>query len=435
MDAIMLETALILLLFVANGVFAMTEMAMVSSRKSRLRLLADGGHGGARVALRLADEPNRFLPSVQVGITLVGLLAGAFGGATLAREIARQLAPWPALAPYAEAIGMGTVVLLLTFLSLVIGELVPKRLALANPERIASLMARPLDALSRLARPVIWFLGIATDAVLFVLRVKPHAQAAVSEDEVKSLMQEGSHAGVFHPAEPQMVESVLSFDQRPVTDIMTPRGKVIFIRRDEQPDTLWHKIVVSGHNHYPVYDGNRSRIVGVISVKAIYANVAAGVVPNVADLMVTPLFVAANRTVASLLEAFKASGKHIGVVVDERNEFLGVVTLVDVLEAIVGELPSLEERLRPEARQRSDGSWLVDGAFDAAKLWEQLEPAAPGAREISPKQKIGAFVVMHLRGGVAEGRIFSAGGWRFEVLDMDGERVDKVLVTPEVTKP
>jgi putative hemolysin len=203
-------------------------------------------------------------------------------------------------------------------------------------------------------------LGVATDVVLFVLRAKAKSPTGVSEDEVKSLMQEGSHAGVFHHAEPRMVESVLAFDQRPVTDIMTPRGKVIFIRRDEKPDTLWHKIVVSGHNNYPVHDGDRNRIVGVISVKAAYANVAAGVVPNVADLMVAPLVVTANRTVASLLETFKASGKHIAIVEDDRNDFLGVVTLVDVLEAIVGELPSLEERLRPEARQRADGSWLVD---------------------------------------------------------------------------
>jgi putative hemolysin len=240
---------------------------------------------------------------------------------------------------------------------------------------------------------------------------------------------------VFHPAEPRMVESVLSFDQRPVTDIMTPRGKVIFIRSDEKPETLWHKIVVSGHNHYPVYDGNRNRIVGVVSVKAVYANVAAGVVPNVADLMTEPLIVAANRSVASLLETFKASGKHIGIVVDERKDFLGLITLVDVLEAIVGELPSLEERLRPEARRRSDGSWLVDGAFDAAKLLAELGVNTPVAGEIGPRQKLGAFVSAHFSDGIAEGKSFSMGGWHFEVLDMDGERVDKVLITPEAKKP
>lgn len=435
MSAISLEIFLILLLFLANGVFAMTEMAMVSSRKSRLRLLADEGHRGARVALKLADEPNRFLPSVQLGITLVGLLAGAFGGATLAREIAKLLEPQAVLAPYADVIGVGTVVIGLTFLSLIIGELVPKRLALSHPERIASLMARPLDALSRLARPAVWLLGVATDAALFVLRVQPKARASVSEDEVTSLMREGSHAGIFQPAEPRMVESVLSFDQRRVTDIMTPRGRVVFVRRDENPGTLWHKIVVSGHNHYPVHAGDRNRVVGVVSVKAVYANVAAGIMPNVADLMVAPLFVEANRTVASLLEDFQASGKHLAVVVDERGDCRGVITLVDVLEAIVGELPSLEERLRPEARNRGDGTWLVDGAFDAAKLWEQLGRETPGGHEIGPKQRLDAFVHTTLGSRVAEGDSFSDSGWRFEVLDMDGERVDKVLITPERRMP
>mgnify|MGYP003341663225 CR=1 FL=1 len=213
-------------------------------------------------------------------------------------------------------IGVGAVVVALTFFSLVIGELVPKRLALSNPERVASLLARPLDALSRLARPAIGLLGLATDAVLFLLRVKPRPQSEVSEDEVKLLMQEGSHTGVFHPAESRMVESVLSFDQRPVTDIMTPRGKLVFIRHDEKPETLWHKIVVSGHSHYPVHSGNRDRVVGVISVKAIYANAAAGVVPAVKDLMVAPLFVPANENVAALLENFKRSGRHMAVVRD-----------------------------------------------------------------------------------------------------------------------
>lgn len=435
MTLLLIEIAVIFALFIANGLFAMTEMAVVSSRRGKLQLLAERGHAGAVAALALAESPGRFLPTVQSGITLVGLFAGAFGGATLAGQLAVWLKGFAPLAAYADALSVGAVVLALTFLSLVIGELVPKRLALANPEGIACFMARPMNWLSRLARPAIWVLELATGFVLWLLRARPRGGEGVSEDEVKLLMREGSRSGVFHPAEPRMVESVLAFDQRPVTEIMTPRGKVIFIRRDEKPDLLWHKIVVSGHNHYPVHAGDRRRIVGVISVKAVYANVAAGVVPNVADLMVTPLFVTADRSVASLLETFKTSGKHIGIVVDERHDFLGVVTLVDVLEAIVGELPALEERLRPEARRRSDGSWLVDGAYDVAKLWEQLEPESPAAGNLSPRQQLGAFVRGHLAGEIAEEKSFSTGGWRFEVLDMDGERVDKVLVTSDASKP
>jgi putative hemolysin len=428
---IFIELFIILTLLLANGVFAMTEMAMVSARRSRLKVLADGGSRGARVALTLAAEPNRFLPSVQVGITLVGLLAGAFGGTTIAEELARFLAAASWLAPYAEVFSVAVVVAALTFLSLVLGELAPKRLALANPERIATLMSRPLDWLSRLARPMIWLLGMATDVLLRLLRVGREPTAAVSEDEVKALMREGSEAGVFHPAEPRMVESVLAFDRCPVKDIMTPRGKVMLLRRDEQPEKLWHKIVVSGHSNYPVYEGSRDRIVGVLSVKAVYANAGAGVAPSVANLMVDPLLVSASETVSALLEVFKRSGKHVGIVVDGENRFQGLVTLVDVLQAIVGELPSLEERLRPEARRRSDGSWLVDGAFRAGQLWAQLDDGLPEREICFRKQTVAEFVAARLDGTVSEGSTFRAGRWRFEVLDMDGERADKVLVLPE----
>jgi len=431
MTTLVIEIIIILLLLVVNGVFAMTEMAVVSSRKGKLRLMAGQGNAGARAALALAESPNRFLPSVQVGITLVGLLAGAFGGVTLAAQIAGGLNRWPELAPYAEAIGVGVVVVALTFLSLVIGELVPKRLALSNPEACASLMARPLDWLSRLARPGIWLLGLATEFVLWVLRVKPRAKETISEEDVKLLMLEGTHAGIFHPNEPRMVESVLAFDQRPVTDIMTPRGKVIFLRRDEKHDALWHKIVVSGHSNFPVYEGNRDRIVGVVSVKAIYANLAAGVGVNVADLLVQPLIVPATQTVTALLESFKRTGKHIGMVVDARERFLGLVTLVDVLEAIVGEIPALDERLKPDARRREDGSWLVDGRFDLAKLRQLLNGERETEKSVAPKQSAASFVGARLGSDVREGAVVGSEGWQFEVLDLDGDRIDKLLVTPE----
>jgi putative hemolysin len=396
--------------------------------------MAEKGNAGARSALVLAETPSRFLPTVQIGITLVGLLAGAFGGATLAGQVAGSLQRWPELAPYAEAIGVGVVVVVLTFLALVIGELVPKRLALSNPEVFASLMARPMDWLSRLARPGVWLLGLATDSILFLLRVKPRGKEPISEEEVTLLMQEGTHAGVFHPQEPHMVASVLAFDQRPVADIMTPRGKVIFLRRDEKHDSVWHKIVVSGHSSFPVYDGDRDHIVGVVSVKAIYANLAAGVGVNVAELMVTPLFVPTTQTVTTLLETFKRTGKHIAVAVDERDRFVGLITLVDVLEAIVGEIPTLEERLKPEARRRDDGSWLVDGRFDLAKLLQLLNGGVERETSAGPKQTVADFVRARLGTDAPEGAVLAFEGWRFEVLDCDGERIDKLLSMREETK-
>jgi len=434
MTALIIEIVVILLLLVASGVFAMTELAVVSSRKTRLRVMAADGNAGARAALALAESPNRFLPTVQIGITLVGLLAGAFGGITIAEEIAAALKPLPALAAYAEAIGVGVVVVALTYLSLVIGELVPKRLALAQPEVIASRLARPVELLSRLTRPIVWLLGASTDLVLRLLGARATATAAISNEEVNLLLEEGTKTGVFHQSEPRMVESVLAFDQRPVTDIMTPRGKVIFLRRDEKHEALWHKIVVSGHSNFPVHDGNRDRIVGVVSVKAIYANLAAGAGVSVADLLVQPLIVPATQTVTALLETFKRTGQHIGIVTDAGERFLGLVTLVDLLEAIVGEIPSLDERLKPDARRRDDGSWLVDGRFDLGKLRQLLNGESAAEEPAAPKQSVAGFVGARLGAGVREGDVLGSEGWQFEVLDLDGDRIDKLLVTPEAKR-
>ncbi len=435
MTILLIEIAVIFALFIANGLFAMTEMAVVSSRKGRLQLMAERGNSGALAALALAESPNRFLPTVQTGITLVGLLAGAFGGATLAEHFSNWLEDYDSVAAYADAISVGTVVIALTFLSLVIGELVPKRLALANPEGIASFMARPMNLLSQITRPAIWVLEHSTNFVLWLIRAKPRSKDGVSEDEVKLLMREGSRSGVFHPAEPRMVESVLAFDQRPVADIMTPRGKTIFLRRDEKPETLWHKIVVSGHSSYPVYDGNRDTVVGIVSVKSIYANAAVGVPPVVGNLMVEPMLVPASQTIANLLESFKRSGKHTAVIVDPKNIFLGLVTLVDVLEAIVGEMPTLEERLQPEARKRDDGSWLVDGRFDHRKLMQLLGNIEAEESNGAMKQTVAGFISSRMRKGACEGDVLGGSdGLRYEVLDMDADRIDKVLVSREEAK-
>jgi putative hemolysin len=428
MKIILIELLVILLLFAANGVFAMTELAVVSSRKLRLRQRAAAGSRRAKVALALAESPDRFLPTVQIGITLVGLLAGAFGGATIAEQLAGRLEQVPALADYAEAIGVGIVVLGLTFISVVIGELFPKRLALAYPEQIACLFAPPMDWLSRLTRPGIRLLGAATDFFLWIFRVRPPQSEAVTEDEVNFMVREGVDAGVFDREEPRMVESVLAFDRRPVSDIMTPREKIIFLNQDEQQDSIWHKVVVSRHSYFPVYAGHREQIVGMISVKSLYANVAAGVDTKLANLMTPVLRVGAADTVKAVLEVFKGSGIHVALVQDAAGKIVGLVTLVDVLEAIVGELPTLEERLRPAARRRDDGSWLVDGALPLGDLAVAL---APVTFPIGDVRTVAEFVQRQLPGELREGEAFDWQGWRFEIADLDGARVDKLLILPE----
>ena len=427
---IALELALLLVLLAGNGVFALAEVAVLSSRKARLRSLALSGDAGAAAALRLSEAPARFLPTVQIGITLVGMLAGAVSGSTLAGKLAAMFREVPSLAPYADALGMALVVAPLSVVSLVIGELVPKRIGLSNPERFASLLARPLEWLSAATKPVVRALAAVTDRILGWLRVSPQESAPVSDDEVRCLLEEGARAGVFHGAEPAMVGSVLAFDQRPISDIMTPRGRVIFLREDEAPEVLWHKIVVSGHSCFPVYAGERGRVLGVVSVKSIYANLGAGIPPRPRDLMTPPLTVSENATVMSVLEEFKRTGNHFGVVVDAHGEFLGVVTLVDVLEAIVGDMPSFEERLKPAAVPRPDGSWLVDGAYPLNRLRRCLNNSADTAAVDERRTTVAAHALECVAAPAKEGATWIEGGWCFEVLDMDGTRVDKVLVTP-----
>jgi len=428
MKPILIESAVILLLLVVNGVFAMTEIAIVTARKGRLRQLASGGNARARLALALAESPNRFLSTVQIGITLVGILAGAFGGATIAEEIAKPLAGVPGLGVYSNAIGLGVVVLVITYFSLVLGELVPKRIGLGQPERISLLVARPIQALSLVADPVVKFLSASTDGLLRFLAIKPQKEATVSEDEVKVLMQEGIRAGAFQKVESDIVASVLDLDRLMVRDIMTPRPKVIWLNRNDPHETVWHKIVVSGHSFFPVYEGNRDRVVGVVSVKAIYANLAAGVGVNLKDLMVPPLIVPATQDVLQLVETFKKSGKHLALAADEFGAIVGLVTLNDVMEAIVGDFPSQDERARPSAAPRPDGSWLIDGMMEIVRV-EQALPGFVVENSTSKEyQTLAGYVVKRLGHMPREGETFEAHGYVFEVLDMDQHRVDKVLV-------
>jgi putative hemolysin len=380
--------------------------------------------------LELAESPNRFLATVQIGITLVGIFAGAFGGATLAAKLALPIGQVAFLAPYADKVAFGIVVALITYFSLVLGELVPKRFGLSNPEGIAMMVARPMNWLSKFAGPVVSFLSVSTEALLRLLGFKPEKEVAVSEEEVRVMMQEGVRAGAFNKVESHIVHSALELDQLPVREIMTPRPKVIWLNQDDPHDQVWHKIVVSNHSHFPVYEGNRDHTVGTVSVKAIYANLAAGVGVNLKDLMIPPLIVPESQTVLQLVETFKQSGKHIALVTDEFGSIVGLVTLNDVMEAVVGEFPTQGERAKPEARKRDDGSWLIDAMIDL----EAVEKALPGFKfgvdAYTEYQTLAGFVVKTLGHVPKEGETFEAQGYVFEVLDMDRHRVDKVLVLP-----
>jgi putative hemolysin len=430
MGSILTEVVLILLMLVANGVFAMTEIAVVAARKARLRMLAENGNRNARAALELAESPNRFLSTVQIGITAVGILAGAFGGATIARQIGAGLQEVPLLAAYGQTIGLAVVVLGITFLSLVIGELLPKRLGLSNPEGIAMVMATPMQWLSRLASPAVNILSWSTETLLRLFGARPANKPVVDDEEVRYLMQEGLRAGAFNPVESQMVSSVLELDKVPVREIMTPRPKIIWLNRDDTQATMWHKIVVSGHSHFPVYESNRDNVVGIIALKAIYANVAAGVPARVTDLMTQPLLVPANQNLAQVLETFRQARRHIALVADEFGGIAGLVTLHDIMEAILGEFPSADERARPAAVQREDKSWLIDGLMEIDRVAKVLPEVRFETDAGAEYQTLAGFVVKQLGRLPKEGETVTVDGYVFEVLDMDRHRIDKVLVTP-----
>lgn len=431
MNTILFEIGIILLLVVANGVFAMAEIALVSAKRAHLRKLAENGNIGAKAALLLSESPNRFLATVQIGITLVGIIAGAYGGSTLAKHIEpyfASLGPW--VAPYSSEISFGLVVLVITYLSLVIGELVPKRLGMANPEAISIFLAKPMNAISSFANPVVTFLSTSTDGFLRLIGVTLKEEVKVSEDEIKTLMNEGLRAGVFFQRESEMVESVLALDRLTVKDIMTPRSKIIWIKSDDTHEMIWHRIVVSAHTTFPVYDKTRDNVLGFLNVKGLYANLAAGVPVEVVNLVTPAMIVPSSQSALRLLDNFKKSKKHIALTADEFGSIIGLVTLHDIMEAILGEFPSPEEKSRPQAIQRDDGSWLVDAILDIEDFIKLIPHLELKINDPTEYRTVGGFVLKHFDHIPKEGESIQLKDFTLEIIDMDQNRIDKILLFP-----
>lgn len=428
------EILVILVLLMLNGVFAMTEIAFISVKRGRLQNLAEQGNRKAVRALELADSPNRFLSTIQIGITLIGIVAGAFGGATVAEKLALGLQTIPWLASYAQAIAFFIVVVAITYFSLLIGELVPKRFGMHYSEGIALHMANPMLKLSRLAGPLVAFLSLSTDTLLRLSGFRPKLTGAVSEDEVKVLMEEGLRAGAFSLTETHIVHSALELDQHSVRDIMTPRPKIIWLNVQDDHKDVWHKIVASGHTHFPLYERNRDNIVGIVSLKAIYANLAANVGVRLRDLVTRPLIVPSSQNAVTLLETFKHSGKHIALVTDEFGSIVGLVTLHDVMEAVLGDFPSQQERQQPEIKKRDNRTWLVDGMIEIEKLEQTIPELQFAQDENRDYQTLAGYVVKQLGHIPKEGEVLDEQGFLFEVLDMDRHRIDKILLVEKSAK-
>ena len=425
----------ILLLIIANGIFAMSEIAIVSARKIRLEQMSARGDHRAKAALELANNPNQILSTVQIGITLIGIFAGAFSGATLAEKLALVLQRFPLFAEQSDAIALVIVVMILTYLSLVLGELVPKRLALSNPEGIATYVAIPLRWLATLVAPVVHLLGLSTDFVLRLLgRANVQTEQLVTEDEIKIMLKQGTEAGMFEVAEQDMVERVLKLGDRRVSALMTPRPEIVWLDLEDSSEINRHKIINSNHTRFPVCQGSLDDVLGFVLVTNLLAACLSGEPFELTSSLGQPLFVPESTLGLKVLELFKQTGTHVALIVDEYGVIQGLVTLNDILEAIIGDIPRVDQPEIPQAVRREDGSWLLDGTLPIEEFRNLF-----GIQELPGEQRgnyhtLGGFVITHLGRIPAAADHFEWQGLRFEVMDMDGNRVDKVLVMPMIPK-
>ena len=426
----MIEIVIILLLLLANGFFAMSEIAIISARKAHLQQLAKSGDAKARAALDLATNPDRFLATVQIGITLIGIFAGAFSGATIADRIGSYLGTFPLLAPYSKTIGVGIVVVSLTYVSLVIGELVPKRLALGNAERIAPSVASSMRTLSTIAGPIVHLLSASTNLIIKLLGAKSPPKPAITPEEIRVLVQIGRESGMFEESEQDMIEGVLRLDERPVAGFITPRKQIVWFDLNDAPKDILQKLEKSRHSRYPVMHGSLDTVLGIVRAKDILVQCLASRPLDLKAVLRPPLFIPETMSSLKALELLKEKGTHIALVIDEYGGIEGIVTHNDILEAIVGYIPSAGEPLQPQATRRDDGSWLVDGLLHIDELKEILELDKMPEGAYSVYHTVGGFVISQLRAIPTPGQSFQWEKLRFEVLDMDGRRVDKVLVTP-----
>ncbi|MBD1833118.1 HlyC/CorC family transporter [Cyanobacteria bacterium FACHB-472] len=424
------EILIIFLLTILNGIFVMSELAIVSARKIRLQQLADRGDVKARAALELANAPNQFLAIVQVGITLIVILSGAFGEGTIARRLVPALGLIPWLAPYKEAIASAVAILIITYLTLIIGELVPKRLALNYPERIASAVAIPMRMLAAIASPIVYVLSASTDMVVRMLGIKPSTEPLVTERDITDLIEQGTEAGTFEEAEQDMVERVFGLGDKPVSALMTPRPDIIWLDLEDPPNENQQKIINSTYSRFPVCQDSLDHVLGVIPVSDLLARSLSGQPLDLTVSLQQPVFVPESMGGLKVLELFKQTGTHMALVVDEYGVTQGLLTLNDIFVEIVGDVPSADEAEDPPIIQREDGSWLVDGMLPVQELFELLDIEEFPGEQKGNYHTMGGFVMTHLGKIPTAADHFELGSFRFEVMDMDGNRVDKVLVMP-----
>ena len=420
----MIEILIILGLILLNGIFSMAEIALVSSRKARLESQAAKGDKRAQHALTLAERPDTFFSTVQIGITLIGILTGIFSGETLKSELIAYLSRFEWLAPYTNATATAIIVIIITYFTLVLGELVPKRIGLSNPESIAKLVARPMSILSRITYPFVWLLSKSTYFTAKLFKIKA-ADNQVTEEEIKAIISEGTEQGTIEEAEQEIIERVFHLGDRNITSIMTHRNDIIWfdILRDEKD--IKEKVISEPHSIYPVCDSNIDNIKGVVSVKDLYLHEN---IISLKDILQPALFVPENNSAYQVLERFKETKMHCCFVVDEYGSLQGMITLNDILEAIVGEIPQIDEN-DYEITRREDGSYFVDGQipfYDFLTTFEKTEWMHEGEHDFDT---LAGFILHQLERIPRPGDKLEWRGFTFEIADMDGHRIDKILVT------
>jgi putative hemolysin len=423
---LLLAAIVLLLLFVANGVFAMSEISVVSSRKVRLQQLAEAGEKKAITALRLIENPTRFLSTVQIGITLVGILSGAYGAANFAEPLAEVFSSVAWLAPYSGTVSTVLVVLVITYLSLVVGELVPKRIALNNPEQIAMAVAGFMTGLSKVATPFVKLLGGSTEIILRLLRVRKSEAPPTSDAEISGLMAQGAEAGVFEETEQDIVENVFWLSDRDVVSVMQPRHDIVWLDANDTPEEIRKTLLENRHSRFVVADGSLDKVLGIVDVRQLLPQVLSGAPLELSRYLEQPLYVPETTPVLKVLERFKETNVHFALVVDEYGSIEGMVTLSDILESIVEVTDETDEE--QQIIQREDGSYLLDGLLDIDDFKERFDIDALPSEDDSDFRTMGGFIITYLGHIPKAGEYFDWQNYRFEVMDMDGNRVDKVML-------
>jgi len=416
-------------LIILNGIFSMSEIAVVSARKSRLQLRAERGDKGAKSALKLADQPESFLATIQICITLVAILMGAVGSTYVAAQLEPLLAQLSPFASYSLIIAEITAVIIVTYLSLVLGELAPKQIGLTQPETIASHIASPMSWLARLARPIVALLNVSTNLLVSLLRIRPSDEPIITEDEIKMMMEQGKEIGVVDPIEEEIVEQLFRVGDLHVNDLMVDRTDIVWLDVDDDPDVIRAKISNNIHSRYPVARGGLDNMIGLVFVKDLLVQTFNNDFPDMELLVKPALCIPSGLPVYAVLEKFKEAQAQIAFIMDEHGGVEGLVTFIDLLELIVGEVPEIGDPADPTAVRRSDGSWLVDGKLPIEAFKQIFAINKLPEEEENFYKTIGGFVMNYMGQIPQAGDKFTWKNFTIEVLDMDWRRVDKVLVT------